>query len=406
MNKQNIKKITAVLATSLSLGLASSLTMGSSVLAAEFSDTQSSWAANYISALSDQGVINGFPDGTFRPNQPVTRAQFAAIVDEAFNLQGGGRSPSFRDVSRNYWAFTAIQDADASGLVSGYPNGSFRPDEPVTRAQALTVLSKAVNAPQAGPAALNQYQDASQVPGWAEDSVASAAQADLIVNYPNPDRLAPNRAATRADIAAFTYQALANQGKVAALDAPTGNNRERTDRTSTRRLDLQTSSLRAGTALAATLESDYTLYISPNETKQLDLVVSGLAGERGRDGAIPYGSVVNGRFEPAQGGTRFVARNISVNGRIYPLQARSQVLRDVKDPRQTSTGSLIRDAAIGAAAGALFGGVTGDRAIATEEVLGGAAAGAVIGNVIAPRVIVVQPEQAIELTLTSDAQLR
>ena len=100
-----------------------------------------------------------------------------------------------------------------------------------------------------------------------------------------------------------------------------------------------------------------------------------------------------------------MAESIIVNNQLFPLAAQSDIIHDVKDPRYTTTGKIIQDAAIGAAAGAILGLVTGDNAIATEEVLGAGVAGAVIGNVTAPQVVVLDPNQVIELRLTQDLAL-
>jgi len=177
--------------------------------AAPFADTGGQWAAPYIEQLATRAVIGGFPDGTFRPNRPVTRAEFAAILTRALNLSPADEPPRFRDVDPNSWAAAPIGSVSAAALVSGFPDGSFRPDAPITRAQALTILSKALGQPTGNPQVLARFSDGQSVPAWAIPAVSAAAEAGLAVNYPDPDVLAPTRAATRAEIAAFTYQTLA-----------------------------------------------------------------------------------------------------------------------------------------------------------------------------------------------------
>ena len=117
---------------------------------------------------------------------------------------------------------------------------------------------------------------------------------------------------------------------------------------------------------------------------------------------FPIGSRIDGRFESVPGGLQFIAERVNIGDRSFPLVAQSDVLRDVKDPRQMTPVNVIGDAAIGAAAGAAISGVVGDRAIATEEVLAGAAAGAVIGNVIAPRVVVLDADRPLDLRITQE----
>jgi hypothetical protein len=117
-----------------------------------FSDTQNYWAQPFIQSLADQNIVAGYPDGTFRPEQPMARAEFSAIVRSAFNqpvereISSGG---IYKDVPENYWAVPAIEEAYEMGFVQGYPDGSFRPDQPVTKASALSSLARNLSLPGA-----------------------------------------------------------------------------------------------------------------------------------------------------------------------------------------------------------------------------------------------------------------
>lgn len=188
-----------------------------------FSDVQSNyWAAEFIDELSDRGVIRGFPDGSFRPNDPVTRAQFAAMVRQAFDRNPTRNAINFRDVPSNYWAFSAIQEAYTTGFLSGYPNNVFQPNQNIPREQVLVSLSSGLNYTVNGSSttAVSVYQDASSISNFAVNGVAAATQKQIVVNYPNVEFLNPNRSATRAEVAAFIYQALASTGQVASVDSP------------------------------------------------------------------------------------------------------------------------------------------------------------------------------------------
>ena len=178
-----------------------------------FTDVTGYWAEQYVSALAQRQIIGGFPDNTFKPNAPITRAQFAAIVVRAFNLPLAGGSSTFVDVPANYWAAPAIRAVSNSGLVTGFPDGSFRPEERITRGQALIVLTKALgNKATPNPAALDRYADKQAVPDWALDSTSRAANAGIIVNFPNANVIAPNNIATRGEVAALMYQTLFRMG--------------------------------------------------------------------------------------------------------------------------------------------------------------------------------------------------
>lgn len=185
-----------------------------------FGDVSGSWAEAYITALAEREIISGFPDGTFRPNDPVTRAQFAAIVNKAFSPQPKRESVNFRDVSSNFWGRSAIQTAYRGGFLTGYPGQIFRPDERIPRVQALVSLVSGLELTSNDFVTLDRFQDNAQIPTWARGSVAAATQRSIVVNYPNVAQLEPNRTATRAEVAAFVYQALVSTGQAEPLSSP------------------------------------------------------------------------------------------------------------------------------------------------------------------------------------------
>ena len=148
-----------------------------------------------------------------------------------------------------------------------------------------------------------------------------------------------------------------------------------------------------GATLRTTLEQDDTLYLNKDKTYDYDLVLqadSAIGNQR-----LPVGTIVRGRFEPADGGLVYVANSVEVADRIYQINAASELIRDRKDPRQTSTGAILTDAAIGAAGGYVLGEVLGRPDL--WEVAGGAAAGVLVGNTTAPFVVVISPEDPIVL---------
>jgi parallel beta-helix repeat protein len=183
-------------------------------------DIKGLWAQPYIEALAAQNIIAGFPDGTFKPNDPVTRAQFAAIVSKAFAPRPQRPAVNFSDVNRNFWGYQAIQTAYAGGFVVGYPGGLFQPQQQIPRVQALVSLANGLKLSANNPKAISIYSDAAQIPDYATQPVAAATQQKLVVNYPTPSELNPNRQATRAEVAAFVYQALVNAGRAKAIPSP------------------------------------------------------------------------------------------------------------------------------------------------------------------------------------------
>ena len=106
-----------------------------------FSDVpKGCWAANYVGYMQQFGVITGYSDGSFRPDAPVTRAEFAAIASRFEKLTEG--SKSFTDVPDTYWAARYINFAATRGWVTGYSDGTFKPEDPITRAEVAAVTCR------------------------------------------------------------------------------------------------------------------------------------------------------------------------------------------------------------------------------------------------------------------------
>lgn len=143
---------------------------------------------------------------------------------------------------------------------------------------------------------------------------------------------------------------------------------------------------------ASSIQKD-TLYLNSDRSYPYNLRVN--SALKVGNLSIPAGSIIQGRYVPAKGGLRYVASGVVVKGRTYSINATSDVIKDVKDPRDTSAGAVAGDAAIGAAGGAVIGEIFGS--VDAEEVIGGAVAGGVVGNVTADRVVVIKPNREITL---------
>jgi hypothetical protein len=158
-----------------------------------------------------------------------------------------------------------------------------------------------------------------------------------------------------------------------------------------------TITLPAGQSIVTKFTGNETLYINSGQSLPVKLQVArDVIGNNGTV-VIPAGATIDGEFVPANGGSKFVARTLTSRGATVALSGESDVIRDTKDPRETSLGSIATDAAIGAAGASILAAVTGDRAIATEEILAGTAAGVIIGNTTAPQATVVEPKTEINL---------
>lgn len=186
-----------------------------------FSDVKTDyWARPFISALTERNIITGFPNGTFRPEQPVSRAEFAAMIQKAFNKNSVRQlsTAGFSDVPADYWAISAIQEAYETGFMSGYPGNFFFPNQQISKVQAIVALTNGLGLTANDTASLaSYYNDVNAIPNYAADKVAAATRANLIVNYPEVRQLNPLQPLTRAEAAAYLYQALVRQGKLQPL---------------------------------------------------------------------------------------------------------------------------------------------------------------------------------------------
>lgn len=376
-----------------------------------FSDVSSDyWARSFIQDLANRGILSGFPDGTFRPNDPVTRAQFAAMVRQAFRRSPVRSAVTFMDVPADYWAAPAIREAYTTGFLSGYPEGVFRPDENIPRAQVLVSLSNGLgyNASGSTDSTLQVYRDASNVPDWAKNSIAAATEKRIVVNYPDVQTLNPNRSATRAEVAAFIYQALVSSGQASAIQSPYVVGQTTSTPSSGSSVQIP-----SGTAIPVRYSAADKIYISPEEPEPVPVTLTverNIVAQNGRV-LIPSGSQVAGELRVVQSGAQFYAKEVILtDGSRLPINASSAVVTSTETIRRGGNAlELLAGAALGAGAAAGIAAVTGDRAIATEEILGGGAAGALAGLFLGRERVTlysISPDTDLDLRLTSPLVVR
>lgn len=203
--------------------------MGPAVLAAVFCLAQtvqvavaaltdvpnSYWAAQYIEYLNSRNIVTGYPDNTFRPERPVTRAEFAVMLAKSRNLPTTGGGSRFTDVPAGHWAAGAINAVASQGWIAGYPGGRFLPGQNISMAEMYAILAQASNqqmvSEQTADQVLDQFQDQNAVPQWARRAVATVAQTGLHVDELAGQRVYPNIAATRASVATSLAKLLNEQ---------------------------------------------------------------------------------------------------------------------------------------------------------------------------------------------------
>ncbi|WP_164908520.1 C40 family peptidase [Halobacillus litoralis] len=169
-----------------------------------FSDVSTDyWAYDGIKHLNDEGIINGLTDGSFGPTDNVTRAQVAKMVSKSLNLNSSSSS-HFKDVSSSHWAYGYINAAVEAGLVNGYGNSTFKPDEDITRSEIAAIVNRAFEFSSKNSS--NHFKDVKSS-HWAYDDVYALASNSIATGY-NDNTFRPNEEATRAEFSAFLYRAL------------------------------------------------------------------------------------------------------------------------------------------------------------------------------------------------------
>ena len=362
------------------------------------------WAGDFIEELARRDVIAGFPDGSFRPEQPVTRAQFAAMLRKAFQKAPERQAVNFNDVARDYWGYSAIQEAYTTGFLSGYPGNRFAPNQNIPREQVLVSLANGLGySPSSNSSqTLQYYNDAFNISNYARSPIAAATEKQIVVNYPNVESLNPKSTATRAQVAAFIYQALVSNNQASAISSPY---------IVTARPSAPVAvTIPQGTVIPVKYDKAEKILVTKKETAPLTLTVSqNVITDRG-DIVIPAGSQVVGELKPAKGGSQFVAQKLVLtSGTEYGINANSEVITKTETVKKGSRlGSTIKNAALGAGAAAAVAAVTGDRAIATEEVLGGAAVGSLVGLFFGKKsvdLIVIDPDTDLQMTIDEEFEV-
>ena len=190
-----------------------------------FSDIDNHWASGCIVALAKRKLVNGYPNGTFRPLATVSRAELAALMQRALSdlpsKQADGQQViAFSDVKPQHWASQAIAWASDRGLFSGYENGTFRPFQTVSTAQAVVVLMAGIETDRSAepvgfesetvvPEVLSvQFQDAAEIPDYAKESVSAALSAGVLETLDEPRYFRPNKPMTRGEIAGLLCRVL------------------------------------------------------------------------------------------------------------------------------------------------------------------------------------------------------
>ncbi len=187
-----------------------------------FSDVANHWAKDMVNDMGSRLIFEGTGGSQFNPDRDITRGEFAVILVRGLGLQmEKGATTSFSDVKSTDPYRAAIDTAHVYQLLSGFDDGTFRPNEKITREQAMVIISNAMRltglktklSGQSAEETLRSYADGAKVSEWAKNGIADSVQAG-VVSGRSDDKLAPKAYMTRAEFAAIMQRLLQKSGLI------------------------------------------------------------------------------------------------------------------------------------------------------------------------------------------------
>ncbi len=178
---------------------------GDAPMAEELTDIKNHWAQKNIEELVASGAVAGYSSGAFKPDNTITRAEFATVLVKAFQLENKG-GKTFLDTAA-HWAKDYIATAAANGVVNGYDAATFGPDDLITREQMAVMIIKA--AKLVPTAEEIQFVDSGSISGWARAAMATTTTNGIMKGYPD-NTVHPQGSATRAEAVTVIVNALNN----------------------------------------------------------------------------------------------------------------------------------------------------------------------------------------------------
>lgn len=194
-------KVSLVLCLALSLAL---LFTASAV--AQPADMQGHWAEKQVSEWVDKGLAGGYEDGTFKPNNEITRAEFVALVNRAFDKQDADAVADYSDVAPSNWFYAEVAAASNAGYVGGYDDGTFKPQNAISRQEAASMVVRLLGL--GDDAAAASFGDADAIGAWAKTAVNAVAASKIMGGYAD-GTFGPQRSITRAEAVVTLDRAMA-----------------------------------------------------------------------------------------------------------------------------------------------------------------------------------------------------
>lgn len=193
------KKITAIAALTLVFAIIAVL-IGRFTTYASARDYEGHWASEYIEASKNRAWVKGYPDGTFRPDASITRAEFSVMLWRTLDLSRYDGSNPFQDIDTDCWYYHEVMDLYNAGIVEGYGNGVFGPEELLTREMAFKMIAKAFDLSADDNHSYEIFKDYKEVSSWAIPSISALTEKNYISGV-GSRKLMPQRSLRRGEMA-------------------------------------------------------------------------------------------------------------------------------------------------------------------------------------------------------------
>ncbi len=174
--------------------------------ASSFTDIEGHWAENQINDWAQKGLASGYSDGTFRPGNEVTRAEFVSLTNRAFGFTEIGTASGFDDVEPGDWYYESVLTAQSAGYIGGYTDGTFKPNQTISRQEVASILVRLMGLDPT-TTGLTQFADYDQMSEWARGSIGAVVQNGLMLGMPD-NTFGPVKSITRAEAVVSLDRAL------------------------------------------------------------------------------------------------------------------------------------------------------------------------------------------------------
>lgn len=181
------------------------------------SDIQGHWAKEPIQQWIEKGYVKGYQDGTFKPNASITRAEFMTLANQAIGAKEK-KAISFSDVNENHWFHGEVAKAHAAGYITGYADGTMKPNNQVSRQEVAVMLAKMAQLDvTAGATVSLSFKDQLRIPSWSKVAIGKVVGKKFMNGYPD-ETFQPTKAITRAEAIATLNKLLAGAEEKPAVD--------------------------------------------------------------------------------------------------------------------------------------------------------------------------------------------